>query len=73
MRVSTYRRLRTRSGKNFECLMSNTAFNQYVALFFASDQRLAQGVLSAGGATKRAVTPLKGVVSAIVSGFCGMD
>ena len=27
----------TRSGKNFECLVSNTAFNEYVALFFASD------------------------------------
>ena len=37
MRVSTYPRLRTRSGKNFECLVSNTAFNEYVALFFASD------------------------------------
>ena len=37
MRVSTYLRLRTRSGKNFEYLVSNTAFNEYVALFFASD------------------------------------
>ena len=37
MRVSTYRRLRTRSGKNFEYLVSTTAFNEYVALFFASD------------------------------------
>ena len=37
VRVSTYRRLRTRSEKNFEYLVSNTAFNEYVALFFASD------------------------------------
>ena len=35
MRVSTYQRLRTRSGKNFEGLMSNTAFNECVALFYA--------------------------------------
>ena len=37
MKVSAYRRLRTRSGKNFEYLVSNTAFHEYVALFFASD------------------------------------
>ena len=75
-RVSTYRRLRTRSGKNFEGLMSNTAFNEYVALFFASDSVVCSfgpRCVKRQRRRKRAVNPLKGVVSDTVSRFCGID
>ena len=56
--------------------MSNTAFNEYVALFFASDSVVCSfgpRCVKRQRRHKKALAPLKGVVSDIVSRFCGID
>ena len=56
--------------------MSNTAFNEYVALFFASDSVVCSfgpRCVKRQRRHKKALAPLKDVVSDIVSRFCGID
>ena len=72
MRVSTYRRLRTRSGKNFECLCL-TLHSTSMSLSSLRRTAFGPGCVKRQRRHKRTATKLKGVVSAIFSRFCGMD